>query len=81
MGDGWAFASCLMCVHAVAAFCMTIGFKTTVSSAASWVLLLSLHNRNIVVEDGGDMLLMNCMFFGTFLFPWGCVCVLSACGS
>lgn len=60
-----------MMVHAVFAALLTLGYQTRLASFGSWVMLLSIQNRNEMVLDGGDFLLMNLVFWGTFFFPWG----------
>lgn len=47
-----------------------IGYRTRLFTILSWVLMLSLHNRNVLVLQGGDDLLRMTLFWGMFL-PWG----------
>ena len=51
----------------VAAIAMTVGFHTRVASIVSWVLLVSLQNRNPFVYHSGDDLLRLVLFWGMFL--------------
>ncbi len=46
------------------------GYKTSLASFLCWVFLISLHNRNFYILQGGDDLLRMAMFWGIFL-PWG----------
>jgi hypothetical protein len=58
-----------------------IGYRTKLFTALSWFMLLSLHNRNGFILQGGDDLLRMVMFWGMFI-PWGarysCDSILSA---
>ena len=49
---------------------MLIGYRTTLATAISWFLLVSLQNRNPLVLQGGDGIFRCIMFFAMFL-PWG----------
>lgn len=54
-------------------FCATmllIGYRTRLFTLLSWFLMLSLHNRNTLILQGGDDLLRMVLFWGIFL-PWG----------
>ncbi|MFD3002236.1 hypothetical protein ACFS7Z_17830 [Pontibacter toksunensis] len=66
----WQFQAVLFGIAAVFAFCLLLGYKTRLASIASWLLLLSLQNRNLVIGQGGDDLLRMLLFWGIFL-PWG----------
>jgi hypothetical protein len=57
-------------LFAIAAFCavaLLIGWRTRLFNIASWFLLMSLHNRNPMILQGGDVLLRMMLFFGMFL--------------
>ena len=62
-----AFQSALFLLAGVCALMMVIGWRTRVATVASWVLLVSLHNRNTVVLSGEDQLLVLLMFWAMFL--------------
>ncbi len=49
---------------------LIIGFKTKLATIISWVLLVSLHNRNPLILNGGDQTLRILLFWAIFL-PWG----------
>ncbi|AKD02554.1 HTTM domain-containing protein [Pontibacter korlensis] len=66
----WQFQLVLFIVAAIFAFCMLLGYKTRISTIATWLLLLSLQNRNPLIAQGGDDLLRMLLFWGIFL-PWG----------
>ncbi len=57
----------LACVSLLAALALTVGFHTRVACIASWVLLVSLQNRNPFVYHSGDDLLRLALFWGMFL--------------
>ena len=48
---------------------LLLGYKTRLSTLVVWLLLVSLHNRNLFVLQGGDDLLRMLLFWGIFL-PW-----------
>ncbi|HYL93590.1 MAG TPA: HTTM domain-containing protein [Alphaproteobacteria bacterium] len=52
---------------AAAAIALLIGFRTRIVSLVSWVLLISLHTRNPVILQGGDVLLRILLFWSIFL--------------
>jgi hypothetical protein len=47
-----------------------IGYRTRLFTCLSWFMLLSLHNRNGLILQGGDDMLRMVLFWGMFL-PWG----------
>ena len=62
-----------MILFAIAFFCaamVLIGFRTQLFTILSWVMMLSLHNRNVLILQGGDDLLRMVLFWGIFI-PWG----------
>jgi len=57
----------------IAFFCaamMFIGYRTRLFTFLSWAMMLSLHNRNLLILQGGDDLLRLVLFWGLFI-PWG----------
>jgi hypothetical protein len=60
------FQVALFLVAGLAALSLTVGYRTRTATVASWVLLLSLHNRNPLIESGGVLLRML-LFWGVFL--------------
>ena len=64
------WAAILFGVAALAALMLAMGMRTRVASVLSFVLLVSLHNRNPLLLQGGDNLLLLLTFWGMFL-PWG----------
>ena len=60
----------LLMVAALAAIALLLGYRTRLATIASWLLLLSLHNRAPLVTNAGDTLLRLLLFWAMFL-PWG----------
>ncbi|PBQ31056.1 hypothetical protein CNR22_04490 [Sphingobacteriaceae bacterium] len=52
------------------AFLLFIGYRTRLFTFLSWFMLLSLHNRNGFILQGGDDLLRMILFWAMFI-PWG----------
>ncbi len=46
---------------------LLIGYRTRLMNIASWILLASLCNRNELILQGGDILLMVMCFWGMWL--------------
>ena len=57
----------LLAIQMVAGVTLLIGYQTWISTFVSWILLVSLHNRNPMVLQGGDVLLRLMLFWGLFL--------------
>ncbi len=69
LNGSYAYEAFLFALHFISALFLLIGFKTRLSGLIVWLLLISLHNRNIFVLQGGDDLLRILLFWGLFL-PW-----------
>lgn len=67
----------LFVVAGVAAVMLTVGWQTRIAGWLSWILLLSLHGRNPIVLQGGDVLLRTMLFWSLWL-PWHAVGSLDA---
>jgi hypothetical protein len=66
--DGsWAFQAALFLVAGLFALALLVGWHTRLATFASCFLLISLHARNPLVIDGGDVLLRVLLFWGIFL--------------
>ncbi|QLG50499.1 HTTM domain-containing protein [Natrinema halophilum] len=65
-GEAWAI-SLLFVVAAAFAVAVIVGYRTRVAIVCSWLLLLSLHVRNPMVLNGGDVLLRMLVFWAMFL--------------
>eukprot|EP01112_Ceratiomyxa_fruticulosa_P022721 TRINITY_DN841_c0_g1_i14.p1 TRINITY_DN841_c0_g1~~TRINITY_DN841_c0_g1_i14.p1 ORF type:complete len:684 (+),score=98.01 TRINITY_DN841_c0_g1_i14:1092-3143(+) len=72
------FQALLFMINAAVAFMMLIGFHTRIASILSWFLMLSLHNRNPLVLNGGDDFLRLFLFWAMFL-PLGAKYSWDAC--
>ena len=57
----------LFAVAAFFAFCLLIGYKSRLGTIVSWFMLSSLHTRNPMVLQGGDVLLRMLLFWSIFL--------------
>jgi hypothetical protein len=57
----------LFLLAAAFAALLLVGFFTRVATAASWLLLLSLHYRNPALLDGGDLLVRQLLMWSLFL--------------
>ncbi|WP_254529421.1 HTTM domain-containing protein [Natrinema gelatinilyticum] len=57
----------LFVVAAVFALAMVVGYRTRIATVCSWLLLVSLHVRNPMVLNGGDVLLRMLVFWAMFL--------------
>lgn len=53
----------------LASIILFLGYKTKIISVICWVLLLSLYNRNPLVNSSADKILLLILFWGMFL-PW-----------
>ncbi|GAA3917429.1 HTTM domain-containing protein [Hymenobacter algoricola] len=65
-----AVQAVLFGLAAVVAGALLVGYQTRLATVASWILLVSVQNRNPLIEQGGDDLLRMLVFWAIFL-PWG----------
>jgi len=65
-GSAWIEALLFM-LAALVALALLAGYRTRLATFVSWLLLLSLQNRNHMILQGGDMLLLLLLFWGLFL--------------
>ena len=65
-GTVW-FQAALFVAAGLFAVMLMVGFRTRLATIASWVLLLSLQNRNPYILSGDDNLLMLLTFWAMFL--------------
>lgn len=70
ISGSWKIQLVIFSMAYFAATMLLIGYRTQLFTVISWLLLLSLHNRNILILQGGDDLLRMTLFWGMFL-PWG----------
>jgi uncharacterized membrane protein YphA (DoxX/SURF4 family) len=64
------YAMLLFSLTAICYCMLLMGYKTRLFSILSWILLVSLQNRNTLILQGGDDELRLLLFWGIFL-PWG----------
>ena len=70
-GSGlWQAQAVLFVVAAGLAGALLGGYHTRLATVGSWVLLVSLQNRNPFIGQGGDDLLRMLLLWGIFL-SWG----------
>ena len=62
-----AFQIALFIIAGVFALSMVMGYRTRIVTIVSWFLLMSLQNRNPLLLQGGDNLLLLLLFWGMFL--------------
>jgi len=61
------FEGVLFALAGLAALALLAGWRTRVAAVVSWFLLLSLQNRNPLILQGGDNLLLMLLFWSMFL--------------
>jgi hypothetical protein len=71
------FQGLLFAFAAVLAIALMVGFETRLAAVASWLMLVSLHNRTPPILSGADNLLRVLLFWAMFL-PLGQVWSLDA---
>ena len=57
----------LFAIAGIAALALLLGYRTTLATVLSLGLLFSLHGRNPLVLNGGDILLRHLLLWGVFL--------------
>lgn len=60
----------LFALQTACAVALMVGWRTRVVTFLSWLLLISVHSRNPIVLNGGDIYLRVILFWMLFL-PWG----------
>jgi hypothetical protein len=63
----WQIQLFLFLLAGLFAVALLIGYKTRVATICSWILLISLHSRNPLVLQGGDIVLRLLLFWAIFL--------------
>ncbi|MGK7885679.1 MAG: HTTM domain-containing protein [Crocosphaera sp.] len=61
------FQIILFIIATLVAICLGVGYKTRLATLFSWILLLSLHNRNWMLLNSGDIELRMLLFWAMFL--------------
>lgn len=67
LGGTVATQSVLFAIAALCAMGLLLGYRTRLMTALSWLFLVSLHNRNPMILDAGDVLLRLLLFWSMFL--------------
>lgn len=57
----------LFAIAGVCALALLVGYHTRLATILSWFFLISLHNRNPIICDGGDAILRLVLFWAMFL--------------
>ncbi len=67
LADGAWLPGLLLLAQGILALYLLVGFRTRVVTVLSWVLLTSLHLRNPLLNNAGDLLLRHLLLWGMFL--------------
>jgi len=59
--------SLLFAISMFLAVLLILGYRTRLVTVLSWIFLVSLNNRNLIVQQGGDQLLTILCFWSIFL--------------
>ena len=57
---------------ACALLAFTLGYRTRMAAALSFLFVVSIKNRNLYIDDGGDDLVRNLLFLSMFADLGGC---------
>ena len=60
----------LFFLNALAAGALVVGWRTRWATVLCWLFMVSLHNRNFLLLNGGDTWMRIMLFWAIFL-PWG----------
>jgi hypothetical protein len=66
-GDSLFFVRGLLAIQLVLAVLLIVGYRTRLVTLLTWVLFVSLLNRNIYATDGGDQIASFLLFIACFL--------------
>ena len=61
------FQIIIFLVAIVSALCLLLGYKTKLFTIVSWILVISLQNRNPLICYGGDAVMRMLLFWSMFL--------------
>lgn len=61
------FAAIMFSLHILIGFFMMIGYKTRWATFAAFIFTVSVHNRNWLINNGGDDILRSILFISVFL--------------
>jgi hypothetical protein len=76
MNGTWEWQGFLFALTGITALGLLAGYRTRLMTVASWLLLVSVQNRNPLVLQGGDILFRMIFFWAMFL-PLGARCSLN----
>jgi len=65
--DAWWWLAGLFLLQAIFAIALIVGFHTRIATVVSFIMLVSLQNRNVLLLNGGDVLLRVQLFWSIFL--------------
>lgn len=69
----WQIQLVLFIIQIIFAIALLVGYYTRLATVVSWFLLLSLHLRNTMILQGGDIVL-KILFFWSMFLPLGAYC-------
>ena len=61
------FEAALFAITLIFALFLMFGYRTKLSTIISWILLISVQNRNPIIMHGGDIIFRATLFWGMFL--------------
>ncbi|WP_421696182.1 DCC1-like thiol-disulfide oxidoreductase family protein [Aestuariivirga sp.] len=67
IGGSPIFVIVLFCLAGIFAALVVVGYRTRLMTFLSWVFLLSICNRNLIVTTGADSLVTSLTFWSMFL--------------
>jgi hypothetical protein len=67
LGGSTTFQAVLFYLEGLVALALLVGWQTRYATMLAWFLTISLHARNPVVIQGGDIVLRMLLFWGMFL--------------
>lgn len=67
-GESWI--RLLFFIHSLLLVALIVGYRTRWMTLLTWIFLISLHNRNPLLQHGGDVFLRIQLFWAIFI-PWG----------
>jgi predicted DCC family thiol-disulfide oxidoreductase YuxK len=70
MGGSVEFMAFMFVLAGLFAFLLSMGYRTRLMTVLSWVMVMSIQNRNPLICYGGDSVLRMLLFWGMFV-PWG----------
>ncbi|MCC6953193.1 MAG: HTTM domain-containing protein [Deltaproteobacteria bacterium] len=67
MSGAWQIQAVLFLLAAIAATAMLVGYRTSEATVWTWVLTMSLQDRNPLILQGGDGMIRVVLFWAVFL--------------